>query len=102
MPKLPIIKTDNVKIRVNVKSAVKAAPRTSSTPSVDPRYAAAIARGVIAKKKMASAEGGAISPARAAQVRLTRHLNPRFILKRVANHIENCPDATPILSLNVL
>jgi hypothetical protein len=79
MPKLPIIKMENVKIRTNVKSSVKAAPCTSSTPSLDPRYAAAIARGVIAKKKMASAEGGAISPARAAQV---LGVTERTVIKR--------------------
>jgi hypothetical protein len=39
-----------------------------ATQGLDPRYTAALVRGMIAMKKVASAEGGAISPARAAQV----------------------------------
>lgn len=68
MPKQPAIRNEIEKARTNAKSAVRAAFRTSSTQSLDPRYAAALARGVIARKKMATAEGGAISPARAAQI----------------------------------
>jgi hypothetical protein len=47
------------------------APRRQTAPTtqkLDPRYAAALARGEIARRKLAAAEGGPISPAKVARL----------------------------------
>ena len=65
--------------QLKVKKTATTVSHMGATQDLDPRYAAALARGVIAKKKMADAEGGAISPARAAQV---LGVTERTVIKR--------------------
>jgi hypothetical protein len=65
--------------QLKVKKTATTVSHMGATQDLDPRYAAALARGVIAKKKMAASEGGAISPARAARV---LGVTERSVIKR--------------------
>jgi hypothetical protein len=69
--------------RPNAKRTSTAESQAVGTKALDPRYAAALARGAILRKKIAAAEGGSISPAKAAQV---LGISETAVLKRWRDH----------------